>query len=95
MFIDSAVFICDFHRSQAWERWFSKKENGYAGVKDDMICKLRRIAVSMTGEERDKAIDDLNESEYWSGKLHECMETYWLPIKKVYLLVLLNYSQCA
>ena len=66
MFIDSAVFIYDFHRCQAWERWFSKKESGYAGVKGDMICELRRIAVSMTGEECDKAIDDLKESQYWS-----------------------------
>ena len=56
MIIDSTGDICDFHRSQAWERWFSKKENSYAGVKDDMICKLRRIAVSMTGEERDKQL---------------------------------------
>ena len=41
-------------------------QNGYAGVKGDMIYKLRRIAVSMTGEECDKAIDDLKESQYWS-----------------------------
>ena len=59
MFIDSAVFICDFHCCQAWERWFSIKENGYAGVKGDIICKFRRMAVSMTGEECDKAIEDL------------------------------------
>ena len=87
--------ICNFHCCKAWERWFSKKENGYAGMKGDMICKLRRIAISMTGEECDKAIDDLKESEYWSGKLQEYMETYWISIKKVYVLVLLNYSRCA
>ena len=89
------MFICDFHRCQVWGRWFSKKENGYAAVKGDMICKLRRIAVSVTGKECDKAIHDLKESEYWSGKLQEYMETYWLPIKKVYFFALLNYSRCA
>ena len=83
MFIDSAVFICHFHRCQAWEGWFTKKENGYARVKGDMICKLRRITVSMTEEKCDKAIDDLKESEYWSGKLQEYMATYWLFIKKI------------
>ena len=41
-----------------------------------MICKLRRIAVSITGEECEKAIGDLKESEYWSRKLQEYMETY-------------------
>ena len=71
----------------------AKPTDGYAGVKDDMICKLRRIAVSVTGEECEKAIDDLKESEYWSRKLQEYMETYWLPIKNAYLLVLLNYSR--
>ena len=64
MFIDLAMFICNFNRYQEQERWISEKENGYAGVKDDMICKLRRIAVSMTLKECDKAIDDLKESEY-------------------------------
>ena len=58
MFIESTV-ICDFHSCQTWERWFSKKENNYAGVKGDMICKFRRIAISVTGEECDKAIDEL------------------------------------
>ena len=95
MFIDSVVFICDFRCCQAWKRWFSKKETGYTGVKGDMICKLRRIAVLMTGEECENGIDDLKESEYWSGKLQEYMETYWLSIKKVYLFVLSNYSRCA
>ena len=95
MFIDSVVFICDFHRCQACERRFSKKENGYAGVKGDMICKLRRVAVSMTREECDKAMDDLKKPEHRNGKLQEYMETYWLPINKMYLLVSLNYSRCA
>ena len=79
MFIDSTVFICASIAVKG-------EKDGYP---------KRRIAVSMTGEECDKAIDDLKKSEYWSGKLQEYMETYWLPIKKVYLLVLLNYSRCA
>ena len=48
-----------------------------------MICKLRRSGASVTGKESNKTIDELKESEYWSGKLQEYMETYWLPIKKV------------
>ena len=60
-----------------------------------MICKLRQIAVSVPREKCDKAIDDLEKSEYWNGKLQEYMEAYWSPIKKVYLLVSLYYSRCA
>ena len=88
MFIDSVVFIYDLNRCQAWERWLSKKENRYAGEREDTICKLRRTPVSMTGEACGKVIDCLKESECWSGKLQEYMETYWLPIKKVYFLLL-------
>ena len=58
-----------------------------------MICKFRRIAVTITGEKYDKAIDDLKKFEYWIGKLQEYIETYWLPIKNVYLLVSLNYPR--
>ena len=65
MFIDSAVYICDFHHCQAWQRWFSKNENSYGDVKGDMIRQRRRIAVSMTGEKCDKAIGDLKESEHF------------------------------
>ena len=52
-----------------------------------MICKLRKIAVSVPREKCDKVIDDLEKSEYWNGKLQEYLEAYWSPIKKVYLLV--------
>ena len=33
-------------------------------MKGNIICKLRTIAVSMSGEECDKAIDDLKKSEF-------------------------------
>ena len=45
-------------------------------MKDDIICKLRIIAVSITGEECEKAIDELKEPDHWSRKLQEYMETY-------------------
>ena len=63
MFIDSAVFICNFHRCQGKDG-SPKRKNSYAVAKWDMICKLRRIAFSMIGEECDKAIDDLKRSDY-------------------------------
>ena len=34
------VFICDFHRLQAWERWFNKEDNGFSERKGDIILLL-------------------------------------------------------
>ena len=56
-FPDCQVFICDFHRLQAWERWFNKKDNGYQERKGDIILKLKQIARSRTEADMNKAIE--------------------------------------
>ena len=84
---DSFVFICDFHREQAWERWLSKKSNGCSGSKQEILAKLRRIAHAMTEEECDLAIRSMEQSHLWRepcfAKLVEYIERYWLKEKKV------------
>ena len=89
---DCAVFICDFHREQAWERWLSKTSNGCREVKDDVLAKLRRIARSMSVNCSEKAIEALKLSVYWKDMkyagLVEYIERYWLSIKKVNFLCL-------
>ena len=49
------MFICDFHLKQSWDRWLNKKDNGLSHVKSDVICQLRRIALSDTIQESEKA----------------------------------------
>nr|XP_047145432.1 uncharacterized protein LOC124818498 [Hydra vulgaris] len=79
-----SVFICDFHREQAWERWLSKSSNGCLIVKEDVKVMLRRIAHSKTIEickEAEKALKD--SSEYNNHpKLKEYLKNTWLCIKK-------------
>ena len=59
-FPDREVFICDFHRLQAWERRFDKKKiMFYSERKGDIIQKLRRIARSRTEADMNQAIKDL------------------------------------
>lgn len=41
--IESAIYICDFHREQAWERWLSKSSNGLLNEKQKVLAKLRAI----------------------------------------------------
>ena len=77
------VFICDFHREQAWERWLNKKSNDCSEWKKDILPRLRSIAKSRTIEKMQGAINALMISEFWTGKLRQHMTKYWLNIKEV------------
>ncbi|CAH3157919.1 unnamed protein product [Porites lobata] len=39
-----SVYLCDFHREQAWDRWMVKKENDVSDKKEKVLCRLRRVA---------------------------------------------------
>ena len=53
------VFLCDFHREQAWHRWTSKTENGFSHVSDQVKTRLRRIAHSTTHAGCQSAVKEL------------------------------------
>ena len=53
------VFLCDFHREQAWRRWISKIENGFSHISDQVKTPLRRIAHSTTRADCQTAVKDL------------------------------------
>eukprot|EP00794_Sanderia_malayensis_P018489 gene18489-20338_t len=80
------VFICDFHREQAWERWLSECSNGCSTVKHEILPRLRRIARSLTETDSEAAITALRSSHFWSdpcdSRLADYVEKYWLSIKK-------------
>ncbi|XP_065657852.1 uncharacterized protein LOC136082447 isoform X2 [Hydra vulgaris] len=78
------VFICDFHREQAWERWLSKSTNGCSYVKDQVKKKLREIAHSKTEEICKKLVQELEEWPEWKKypKLAEYLTNTWLSIQK-------------
>nr|XP_047131654.1 uncharacterized protein LOC124810593 isoform X2 [Hydra vulgaris]XP_047142244.1 uncharacterized protein LOC124816635 [Hydra vulgaris] len=78
------VFICDFHREQAWERWLSKTTNGCSMIKDDIKVRLRDIAHAKTVEGCQKAVENLEESLEWQNnpKLVEYLKSTWLCIQK-------------
>ena len=46
VYADIQVFLCDFHREQAWHRWIVKTDNGVSNVADIVKTGLRRIAHS-------------------------------------------------
>lgn len=86
-FVDSQIYICDFHREQAWERWLAKSSNGLTDRKQSVLAKLRAVARARTEEEYLEKLDDLKNSEEWktNSNLSNYMTKTWLPQHKVHL----------
>ncbi|XP_031551338.1 uncharacterized protein LOC116288650 [Actinia tenebrosa] len=84
IFNNCQVYICDFHREQAWERWLSKGTNGLTEKKDLLLAKLRAIARSRTEQECNVAVDNLKSTPEWktSKNLKNWIENTWLRQKK-------------
>lgn len=45
-FLESFVYLCDFHREQSWDRWLSATHNGMNTKKSDVLLLLRPQALS-------------------------------------------------
>lgn len=86
---DCKVFICDFHREQAWERWLSKGANRASSFKSDILCRIRRIAHASTVTEYKEAVAALEEWEVWNrpelkSARHWFLNT-WIQEHKVFV----------
>ena len=84
-FLDCRVYFCDFHREQAWERWLSLTEHGACSHREEILCRIRRIATAGNKELFYQAVDDLKNSEVWknSSKVQNWFSKTWLPEHKV------------
>ncbi|XP_035205452.1 uncharacterized protein LOC118180475 [Stegodyphus dumicola] len=71
VFTGIKVFICSFHREQAWSRWASKKKNAVV-PKEELLCKLRAIANAPTQDEMVAAIEVLK-----SWNQYEAVKDYF------------------
>ena len=69
MYIHILVIFIIFHR------WISKSKNGVANIADDVKCRIRRIANSLTIEDMAKSIDDLKSWQFFNGKLKMWFES--------------------
>ena len=84
--VDSQIYICDFHREQAWERWLAKSSNGVVGNKQTILAKLRAIARARTEPEYLEKLGELKENEEWksNSSLRNYITKTWLPQHKVH-----------
>ena len=65
--IDCLVYICDFHREQAWERWLAKSSNGMTSFKTSALAYMRRIARATTIEYEDRVDRLKSDTQLWSN----------------------------
>ena len=85
VFPECKVYLCDFHREQAWTRWVSKKEHKVYHVKEEVLARLRKIANAETEKAFEDAIVSLHQSSVWKlyPTLQKWFSNYWYPHHKV------------
>ena len=81
------MFICNFHREQAWDRWLKKVAYGCVENRLAIIGLLRSFARADTVDQCEKATATLKISSYWldNSNLGGYLSRYWLNIKEVTL----------
>ena len=83
------VYLCDFHREQAWERWVKDKKHGLSSDDvDTLLDLLRDVAQSPSSVDDDKPLDhhyhqnviNLMESTIWkdNSSVQEWLQGKWL-----------------
>lgn len=94
------VYICDFHREQAWVRWINNSKNGInKDKKDNLLNSLRNLARTSTEGDFNLALRDLQDSELWrtNTRLQKWMNTTWLPerqasVSLAYIIMIVELS---
>ena len=75
MFPESCVYLCGFHRLQAWLRWLVNTKNGVSGYKDQLLGLLCNIADATTEEKYISSLLKLQKSHLWSK--HSKLRNYY------------------
>ena len=79
------VYICEFHREQAWTRWVRKGENGLKATEQpQLLYFLRNIASSQTSVDLARHKQQLEKSVLWQQKanLREYVTSQWLKCER-------------
>ena len=85
VFPDSVVYLCAFHRLQAWLRWLVNMKNGVSNYQTYCMGLLRAGGDAKTEDTYTKALMDLQKSHVWSRfpNFRNYYTQQWAPKKKV------------
>ena len=74
VFPTTTVYLCDFHREQAWDRWVRDRKHGLSQVEaDELLTLLRACACAPPTDDTDPtstyklAVNDLKQSAVWNN----------------------------
>ncbi len=93
VFPTAKVFLCDFHREQAWLRWTRNGKHKLTRDEGEEVLRLlRACARAPPGESEDigvyyrKAEDELKKSPVWEThpQVQEWLRQYWLAVPEVH-----------
>lgn len=77
-FHDITVYICDFHRIQAMQRWSKAKKHNLTPEEQEMfLSQMQRISFASTESEYDAEVTNLRKSGFYE-KVKEYTENTWL-----------------
>ena len=89
------IYLCDFHREQAWERWTKDGKHGLnENERDQLLYLLRDCALAPSPVDdankprtyyHDKAIENLKQSSVWrsNAQVRSWLQNKWLSIPEV------------
>ena len=95
VFPQFTVYLCDFHREQAWERWVRDHHHGLSKDEgDELLQLLRECAQAPTPRPQEKlpndhyynlALNNLKSSPVWLNNetVRTWLSNYWLGISNV------------
>lgn len=94
VFPDCKVYLCDFHREQAWERWVQdRNHNLNAANRNELLSLLRDCAWASPARSGEVSIDHsykqavikLKKSCIWKENeaVRNWLSTKWLPLPEV------------
>ena len=94
-FPSATVYLCDFHREQAWERWTKDTKHGLSSTDSEWLLDQLRAcawAPSATADEGlpsdhyyQQAVQALKSSNLWKSnqQVSQWLTTTWLSMPKV------------
>lgn len=80
-FPNISVYICDFHRIQAWQRWSKNAKNGLSPADQKEFLRLmQQLAYAKTTTHYDKKLQKLRKSNVYvsNPKVRQYCDNFWL-----------------
>lgn len=88
----TTIFLCDFHREQAWVRWTRDHKHGLSPTEAEELLDLLRACAwapssdgADPGQHYQLSVSQLKQSSVWKNhqSVRQWLTNYWLPIPEV------------